>query len=123
MFTNAYAEESYELEYLRTTTKRLRVLLYSRYEKVDLYKVMETQCLHLTITQRNELLELSQKFEELFDGILGIWKTDPVGSKLKEYMNPICSRIYPLPNVHEEMFKEEFGRLVLLGVLEVANYS
>ena len=39
---------------------------------------METQCQHLTMTQRNELLKLLQKFEELFDGILGTWKTDTV---------------------------------------------
>ena len=39
---------------------------------------METQCQHLITTQRNELLKLFQKFEELFDGILGTRKTDTV---------------------------------------------
>ena len=39
---------------------------------------MENQCQHLTMTQRNELLKLLQKFEELFNGTLGIWKTDPL---------------------------------------------
>ena len=38
---------------------------------------METQCQHLTITQRNKLLKLLQKFKELFDGTLGTWKEDP----------------------------------------------
>ena len=32
---------------------------------------METQCKHLTITQRNELLKLLQIFEEFFDETLG----------------------------------------------------
>ena len=39
---------------------------------------METQCQHLTITQRNELLKLLQNIEELFDGTLGTCKTDPL---------------------------------------------
>ena len=39
---------------------------------------METQCQHLTMTQCNKLLKLLQKSEELFDGTLGTWKTDPV---------------------------------------------
>ena len=38
---------------------------------------METQCQNMTIKQRNELLKTLRKFEELFDGTLGTWKTDP----------------------------------------------
>ena len=30
---------------------------------------------------------------------------------------------YPVPKLHEEMFKKEVGCLVLLGVLEVENDS
>ena len=44
---------------------------------------MKTQCRHLTMTQCNELLELLQKFESLFNGTLGTWKKDPVDFKLK----------------------------------------
>ena len=44
---------------------------------------METRCQHLTITQRNELLKLLHKFEELFDGTLDSCKTDPVDFELK----------------------------------------
>ena len=42
--------------------------------KKNLHKVMENQCQHLTVTQRNELLKLLQKFEDFFDGTLGTWK-------------------------------------------------
>ena len=51
---------------------------------------METKCQHLTMTQRNKFLKLSHIFEELFDGTLGTWKTDPVDFELKEYADPIC---------------------------------
>ena len=69
--------------------------------KFDLHKVMETQCRNFKMTQRNELLKLLQKFEELFNGRLGTCKTDPVYYELKEDVEPICSRPYPLPKLHE----------------------
>ena len=82
---------------------------------------METKCQHLTITQRNELLKLLRKCEELFNVTLGTWKTYPVDSQLKKGAKPICSQPYPVPNVHEEMFKNEVEHLVLIEVIEVAN--
>ena len=63
-FTDAYVEEVYESEYVRTATKRLRVILDAKYGKYNLHKVMETQCQHLKMTQRNELIKLLQKFED-----------------------------------------------------------
>ena len=45
-------------EHVSTATKRLRVILYDKYEKSDLHKVIETQCQHLTMTQRNEFPKL-----------------------------------------------------------------
>ena len=65
---------------------------------------METQCQHMTITQRNELIKLLQKFEELFDGTLGTRKIYLVDLELKEDEEPICSRPYPVTKLHEEMF-------------------
>ena len=75
---------------------------------------METQCQHLTMKQRNDLLKLLQTLEDLFDGTLGTWKTDPVDFELKEDTKPIFSLTYPLPKVHEEIFKKEVECLVLL---------
>ena len=63
--------------------KLLHVILDAKYEKADLNKVMETQYQHLTMTQRNDLLKLLEKFKELFNGTLGTWKTDPVDFDLK----------------------------------------
>ena len=42
LFTNACTEEVYGSENVRTTTKRLRVILDTKYETADLNKVMET---------------------------------------------------------------------------------
>ena len=57
----------------------------------------------------------------MFDETLGTWKKYPVDFELKEYAKPVCLRPYPVPKVHEEMFKNEVEHLVLLGLLEVEN--
>ena len=59
------------------------VILYAKYEKAYLNKVVEIQCQHLTITHCNELLTLEHIFEELFDGTLGTWKIYPVDFDFK----------------------------------------
>ena len=61
-FTNAHVKEVYESDHVRTTTRWLCIILNSEYEKSDLLKVMENQCQHLTMTQRNEYIKLIQKF-------------------------------------------------------------
>ena len=108
-FTNAYAEEVYESEDVRTATKRLHIILDAKHEKPDLHKVMENKCQHLTMTQCNELLKLLKIFEELFDGTLGTRKRYPVYFELKENVKPIFSRPYPKPKVHGEMFKNRLN--------------
>ena len=77
-FINDYAEKINESEQVCTSTKRLCVILDTKYEKAYLNKVTENQCKHLIEVQRNLLLQLLQQSEELFDGTLGTWKTDPV---------------------------------------------
>ena len=44
---------------------------------------METQCKHLTETQRNELLKLLQEPGNSFNGTLVTWKRDPLDFELK----------------------------------------
>ena len=43
----------------------------------------------MTEKQRDELLKLLQKFDEMFNEILGTCKIDAVDVKLKEDMKPI----------------------------------
>ena len=63
MFINAYVEELCESEHVCSDNKRLRVILYAKYENSDLHKVMETKFRHLTMIQHNELMKLLEKFE------------------------------------------------------------
>ena len=50
-------------------------------------------------------------------------KRAPVDLELKDDGTPVCLRPYPVPRVHETMFKKEVKILVKLGVLEEANDS
>ena len=68
---------------------------------------MTEQCQHLTATECHRLLHLLNKFEDMFDGMSGTWKSTPVDLELKDNVNHVCSRLYPVPKIHENMFKKE----------------
>ena len=55
--------------------------------------------------------------EDLFDGTLGDWKTEPVSFELKEGAKSYQGRPNPVPKVHKQTTKKECDRLVELGVL------
>ena len=97
-------------------------ILNEKYEKDDLNEVMTKQCQkYPTDTEHHRLLQLLEKFEDLFYGMLGTWNTNPVYLELTDNTKPVCSRPYPVPKVHKTMFKKESERLVRLGFLKKAN--
>ena len=51
-------------------TDRAIKILDAKYEKADLPSIVENNCLHLSLQQRTELLNLLMEVEELFDGTL-----------------------------------------------------
>ena len=63
-------------------------------------------------------MELLTEFEELFDGTLGNWNTEPVSFELKEGAKPYHGRAFPVPICHKETLIKELNRLCDLGVLE-----
>ena len=64
------------------------------------------------------------KFEELFDGTLGEWKTPPVSLQLKEGAKPYhARRAFPVPKVHKGTLMREVDRLVRIGVFKRQNDS
>ena len=64
------------------------------------------------------MFRLLTKYEELFDGTLGDFKTDPVRLKLKKDAKPYHGRPYPIPHSQLDVFRKEVERLVELGVLK-----
>jgi hypothetical protein len=69
--------------------------------------------------------KLLQKFEELFDGSLGTWKTDPINLELKDpNVEPFHAKPYPVPYSQEKRLKDEINRfLCSYGVLRKRNNS
>jgi hypothetical protein len=70
------------------------------------------------LTNRKKLLQLLKKYELLFDGTLGDWKTKPVSFQLKEGASPDHGGAFPVPKIHKDTLIKEVDSLVKLGVLE-----
>ena len=80
-----------------TDAERIQDIIDAKYCAADLQKIVN-ECSHLTQTERDELLILLQKFEHLFDGALGTWKTEPIDLELKDpNVKPYHAKPYPVP--------------------------
>eukprot|EP00804_Cyclotella_cryptica_P028581 CCRYP_015837-RA/>CCRYP_015837-RA protein AED:0.30 eAED:0.30 QI:0/-1/0/1/-1/1/1/0/76 len=73
---------------MQEATQRVVHILGTKYEKADLQSDVSTNCTHLSLQDKNKLLELLTEYDELFDGTLGDWNTDPVSLELKEGAKP-----------------------------------
>ena len=82
-----------------------------------------SKCQNLTKNEQSQLLQLLHKYNSLFDGSLGTWKTSPVELELKEGAKPYHGRPYPVPMSQEKKLKDEIKRLEKYGVLRRINHS
>ena len=98
-------------------------ILDAKYEKADLQAVVSTNCTHLSSSQQQKLMEVLIEFEDLFDGTLGDWKTEPVSFELLEGPKPYHGRPYPVPKVHKETLTSKLNKLCELGVLRLQPAS
>jgi hypothetical protein len=103
--------------------KRVTRILDAKHAKADLQSVVKNNCKHLSADHQKKLLQLLVKFETLFDGTLGDWKTKPVSFQLKEGASPYHGRAFPVPKIHKDVLTKEIERLCKLGVLERQHYS
>ena len=106
-----------------TDAERIQGIIESKYTPADLKKIVE-ECTHLDNAEQRQLLKLLQKYEELFDGSLGTWKTAPIQLELKDpNVKPYHAKPYPVPHSQEKRLKEEIKRLCEYGVLRKINNS
>jgi hypothetical protein len=98
-------------------TKHVTRILDAKYQKDDLQSIVKDKCRHLSADQQKKLLQLLTKYELLFDGTLGDWKTKPA-FQLKEGVSPYHGQAFPVPKVHKETIIKEVERLCQLGVLK-----
>ena len=76
-FINTYVDKIFESDSAIISMHQMRRIIYAKYEKFNLNKVMTEKCQHLNATELYRLINISKKFEYLFDGTLGTWKTTP----------------------------------------------
>jgi transposase InsO family protein len=106
-----------------TDAERIQNIVESKYCPADLKGIVK-ECKLLTSEEQHQLLNLLNKFKDLFDGTLGTWNTDPVELELKEGdCKPYHSKPYPVPYSQEQQLKEEIKRLIEYGVLRKVNRS
>ncbi len=58
--------------------KHVTRILDAKCQKADLQSIVKDKCKHLSADQQKKLLQLLTKYELLFGGTLGDWKTKPV---------------------------------------------
>ena len=87
-------------------TKHVTWILDANYKRADLQSIVKDKCKHFTANQQKKLLQLLMKYESLFDGTLGDWKTKPVSFQLKEGISPYHGRAFPVPKVHKKTIKK-----------------
>jgi hypothetical protein len=97
----------------------------NRYYRIHLICQKDLSVLwgHLNADHQKKLLQLLVKFESLFDGTLGDWKTKPVSFQLKECASPYHGWAIPVLKIHKDVLIKEIERLCNLGVLERQLYS
>jgi hypothetical protein len=76
------------------------------------------ECTHLKKAEQKQLQKLLQTYEDLFDGLLGTWKTNPIQLELKDpNVKPYHAKPYPVPHSQEKQLKDEIRWLCEYGVL------
>ena len=76
---------------ISTEAYRIQGILDMKYAPADLEAITE-KCTHLTSAEQVLLLNLLQEYEDLFDGSLGTWQTEPLELELREDANHIMAK-------------------------------
>ena len=77
----------------------------------------------MSAPEKEAMLELLNRYEELFDGKLGTWQTEPNKLELREGVTPYHAKPYPVPHSQEEKLRNEVNFLCEQGVLKKINNS
>ena len=103
--------------------ERIQAIIDSKYTAAELSDITK-ECKLLSEEEQQQLLQLLQKFEHLFDGTLGSWDTEPIDLELKNPdEKPYHAKPFPVPYSQEKKLREEIERLIKFGVLRKINRS
>jgi hypothetical protein len=88
-------------------TKQAVQILDSKYEAMDVSKVVVEQAGLNTCQKVVVLHALLSKYKGLFNGELGDWNSSPVSVGLQPNAKPFHACAYPVPQIHEAAMKRE----------------
>jgi transposase InsO family protein len=117
-----YCDQIYLTDVENEVTTRMTRILDAKYEKADLAKVA-ADSEHLTNDEQSKLLAVLRRYESIFDGGLGLWRTTPIRLELKSDATPYHAKPFPIPRSREETTRKEIDRLCRIGVLQKCNDS
>ena len=101
---------------------RIKKILDAKYEPADLEQVIAAT--NLSQDQKNSLLQLLQRYEDLFDGTLGTFNMKSYDIELNDNVTPYhLKRAYTVPQAYIATLKNEVKRLCDLDILEEINNS
>ena len=87
-------------------TKRMKRILDAKYYKANIKTIAESST-HLDPQERNEIYKLLKNQECLIDGNLVTWHGNPYDIKIIPDAEPYPGKYFPVPRIHELMFKQE----------------
>ena len=93
----------------------MRKSLDAKRKKVDMNFFVTEKCQHLRLSKMRKSSESFKKLR-IFKWNSRHVEYRPVNLELKYDMKTVCSQPYPVPRVHESMFRKEPEKLVKLGV-------
>ena len=105
-----------------TDIERIQRILDVKYAPADL-EAEVNKSEDMTKSQKEEMLQLLYKYEDLFDGKLGTWQTEPIELELKEGIKPYHAKPYPVPHSQEQKLRNEVDFLCQQGVMRKINNS
>ena len=95
-----------ESKSIQDATKRIKQILEAKYKPADLNQICQNQE-HLSSTEKEKLLKLLCKYNNLFDGTLGKWKGSKVNLDLKSKAELYHTKAFPIPRIHSKTLKME----------------
>ena len=107
-------EEIWESEHVLDSKRRMRRILDANYQRANLSKTVSNSK-HLNDNKQSMLRDVLNKYEFLFVGNLGTWKTKHIDIELQPGAKPHHAKPYPVPQAHEAIFRKEVERLCQLG--------
>eukprot|EP00957_Ditylum_brightwellii_P063945 4851162-Ditylum_brightwellii.AAC.1 len=95
-------------------------ILDAKYEFTDVIDVVNRQG-HLTQSQKDTLLSVIQKHQQMFDGTLGKYPHNSFHNDIDPDAKPVYSRPCSIPCIHLNTFNMELEHYVKTGLLAQQN--